>query len=101
MDDLRKCGFSKDGKHSCPQIFFSLLVASGGNPIGYEIYEGNISEGHTMIPLIRKLASRFGSEKPIVVADAGLLSKSNIAELTRNGYQFILGARPKSETEKV
>ena len=100
-DDLRKCGFSKDGKHSCPQIFLSLLVASGGNPIGYEIYEGNISEGHTMIPLIRKLASRFGFDKPIVVADAGLLSKANIEELTKDGYQYILGARPKSESEKV
>ena len=100
-DDLRKCGFSKDGKHSCPQIFLGLLVASGGNPIGYEIYEGNISEGHTMIPLIRKLASRFGFDKPIVVADAGLLSKANIDELTKDGYQYILGARPKSETEKI
>ena len=100
-DDLRKCGFSKDGKHSCPQIFLGLLVASGGNPIGYEIYEGNISEGHTMIPLIRKLASRFGFDKPIVVADAGLLSKAHIDELTKDGYQYILGARPKSESEKV
>ena len=100
-DDLRKCGFSKDGKHSCPQIFLGLLVASGGNPIGYEIYEGNISEGHTMIPLIRKLASRFGFDKPIVVADAGLLSKANIEELTNDGYQYIIGARPKSESEKV
>lgn len=100
-DDLRRCGFSKDGRHSCPQIFLGLLVASGGNPIGYEIYEGNISEGHTMIPLIRKLASRFGFDKPIVVADAGLLSKANIEELTRDGYQYILGARPKSETEKI
>ena len=100
-DDLRKCGFSKDGKHSCPQIFLGLLVASGGNPIGYEIYEGNISEGHAMIPLIRKLASRFGFDKPIVVADAGLLSKANIDELTNDGYQYILGARPKSETEKI
>ena len=100
-DDLRKCGFSKDGKHSCPQIFLGLLVASGGNPIGYEIYEGNISEGHTMIPLIRKLASRFGFDKPIVVADAGLLSKANIEELTKDGYQYILGARPKSESDKV
>ena len=100
-DDLRRCGFSKDGRHSCPQMFLGLLVASGGNPIGYEIYEGNISEGHTMIPLIRKLASRFGFDKPIVVADAGLLSKANIEELTRDGYQYILGARPKSETEKI
>lgn len=100
-DDLRKYCFSKDGKHSCPQIFLALLVASGGNPIGYEIYEGNISEGHTMIPLIRKLASRFGFNKPIVVADAGLLSKANIEELNKDGYQYIIGARPKSESDKV
>lgn len=54
-----------------------------------------------MIPLIRKLDSRFGFEMPIVVADAGLLSKANIDELTKDGYQYILGARPKSESEKV
>ena len=54
-----------------------------------------------MIPLIRSLASRFGFDKPIVVADAGLLSKANINELTKDGYQYILGARPKSESDKV
>ena len=54
-----------------------------------------------MIPLIRKLASRFGFDKPIVVADAGLLSKANIEELTKDGYQYIIGARPKSESDKV
>ena len=100
-DDLRKCGFSKDGKHSCPQIFLGLLVAAGGNPIGYEIYEGNISEGRTIIPMVKSLASRFGFEKPIVVADAGLLSKSNIEALKEDGIQFILGARPKSETSEI
>jgi transposase len=41
-DDLRKIGFSKDDKHQCPQIFLGLLVAAGGNPIGYGIFESNI-----------------------------------------------------------
>ena len=100
-DELRKCGFSKDGKHSCPQIFLGLLVASGGNPIGYEIYEGNISEGKTIIPVVQALADRFGFGKPVVVADAGLLSKDNIEALVKDGYQYILGARPKNESEKV
>ena len=100
-DELRKCGFSKDGKHSCPQIYLGLLVASGGNPIGYEIYEGNISEGKTIIPVIQALASRFGFGKPIVVADAGRLSKDNIEALVNDGYQYILGARPKNESERV
>lgn len=52
--DLRKTGFSKDGKHSNQQIFLGLLVALGGYAIGYDIFEGNIFEGHTLIPVIEK-----------------------------------------------
>ena len=33
-DDLRKIGFSKDGKFQNPQIMLGLLVGSGGWPIG-------------------------------------------------------------------
>lgn len=98
---LRKAGFSKDGKHSNPQIFLGLLVASGGNPIGYEIYEGNIYEGNTIVPLVKSLAERFGFGKPVVVADSGLLSKKNIEALTSDGYEYILGARPKSESDDM
>ena len=100
-DDLRRCGFSKDGRHSNPQIFLGLLVASGGNPIGYDIYEGNIFEGHTLIDFIGKMSAKFGLGKPIVVADAGLLSKKNIAGLKAEGYEFILGARPRNDSEAV
>jgi transposase len=100
-DDLRKTGFSKDGKHQCPQIFLGLLVASGGNPIGYEIFEGNIFEGNTFIPLIMRMSERFSLGKPIVIADAGLLSKKNIQGLEEKGYEYILGARPKNETESI
>ncbi len=37
-DDLRKAGFSKDGKHQHPQIFLGLLVGLGGYAIGYDIF---------------------------------------------------------------
>ena len=46
-DDLRKIGFSKDGKFQCPQIMVGLLVGEGGFPIGYDIFEGNTFEGNT------------------------------------------------------
>lgn len=74
-DDVRIPGWSKDGKNANPQVVLGLLVGPGGNPIGYEIHPGNTYEGHTMIPIIEKLQQRFGFPKPIVVADAGLLSK--------------------------
>jgi len=35
-DDLRKTGFSKDGKHGHPQILIGLLVGLGGYAIGYD-----------------------------------------------------------------
>jgi transposase len=53
-DDLRKTGFSKDGKHSNPQIFLGLLVGIEGYAIGYDIFEGNTYEGHTLIPFLKK-----------------------------------------------
>ncbi|WP_300442128.1 IS1634 family transposase, partial [Christiangramia sp.] len=100
-DDLRKAGFSKDGKHQNPQVFLGLLVGLGGYAIGYDIFEGNIYEGHTLIPFIEKTTAKFNLEKPVIVADAGLLSNSNILALEEKGYQYIIGARLKNEPEKI
>ncbi|PLX07764.1 MAG: transposase [Marinilabiliales bacterium] len=100
-DDLRKTGFSKDGKHHKPQIFIGLLVGMGGYAIGYDIFEGNIYEGHTLIPFIEQIRKKFNLNMPIVVADAGLLSKDNIKALEDNGYEYILGGRIKNESKKI
>ena len=100
-DDLRKTGFSKEGKHQNPQIYLGLLVSIGGDAIGYEIFEGNIYEGHTLIPFIERISKKFNLSKPIIVADAGLLSTNNISLLEQNGYEYILGARPKNEPDKI
>lgn len=100
-DDLRKTGFSKDGKHSHPQIFLGLLVTRGGNPLGYEIFEGNIFEGNTLIPVIKALEGKYDFNQPTVIADAGLLTKRNIEELERLGYPYILGARMKNMSKAM
>lgn len=97
-DDLRRIGFSKDGKFQQPQIMIGLLVGEDGLPIGYDIFEGNTFEGHTLIPALEKIERKYGFGKPVVIADAGLLSKSNVQKLQDAGYGFILGARIKNET---
>jgi transposase len=79
-DDFRVPGFSKDGKTQNPQIVLGLLVGAQGTPLAYEIFKGNQFEGGTMIPVLKAFAKRFRLSKPIVVADAGLMSKDNIAE---------------------
>lgn len=100
-DDLRKAGFSKDGKHQHPQILLGLLVSMDGYPLAYEIFEGNKFEGHTMLPVIEAFQAKFKLDKPVIVADAGLLSKSNIAELEEKHYEYIMGARIKNEKESI
>ena len=100
-DDLRRTGFSKVGKHKNPQIYLGLLVGLHGFAIGYDIFEGNIYEGHTLLPTIEKFEERYNLDKPVIIADAGLLNKENISMLESNGYQYILGARIKNETQKV
>jgi transposase len=96
-DNLRKTGFSKDGKHQHPQIVLGLLVSVGGYPLAYDIFEGNKYEGDTMLPLIDAFKERYQFERLTIVADSGLISNNNIAELEERGYSYILGARIKSQ----
>lgn len=100
-DDLRRTGFSKDGKHENPQIFIGLLVGLGGYAIGYDIFEGNIYEGHTLVPFIERISAKFNLGMPVIVADAGLLSNNNIKALDGMGYEYIIGGRLKNETEMI
>lgn len=99
-DDLRKIGFSKDGKFRNPQIMLGLLVGQDGYPIGYDIFEGNVFEGKTLLPTPAKIKEKFGFGNPVVIADAAMLSKSNLEALKENGYQFIIGGRIKNENEE-
>ncbi len=100
-DDLRKVGFSKDGKFQHPQIMLGLLVAENAYPIGYDIFEGNTFEGKTLLPIIEKIQAKYGFQNPIIVADSGLLSKENIESLKQLNYRFIIGARIKNETGAI
>jgi transposase len=100
-DDLRKTGFSKDGKHSQPQIVLGLLVSIGGYPLAYSIHEGNKYEGHTMLPAVEDFVKKFDLKDFVVVADSGLMNKDNIAELEAKNYKYILGAKIKSESKEI
>jgi transposase len=97
-DDLRKTGFSKEGKHQHPQILLGLLVSTDGYPLAYEIFEGNKYEGHTLLPVIEKYKHKYQVAQLAVIADAGLLSNENIGQLQSRQYEYILGARIKNES---
>lgn len=100
-DDLRERGFSKDGKHAQPQVVLGLLVSGEGYPLSYSIFNGAQYEGRTMLPIVEDFVTRFKLDDFVVVADSGLMNKSNIDLLESAGYKYILGARIKNESGKI
>ena len=100
-DDLRRIGFSKDGKFQNPQIMLGLLVGRNGYPIGYDIFEGNTFEGKTLLPVLRRIEKKYGFGKPVVVADAAMLSNENLQRLEQGKFPFIVGARIRNETQPM
>ena len=100
-DELKKNGYSKDLKFNQPQILLGLMVSKEGLPIGYEIFEGDKYEGHTMLPVLKKIQKRYELDNIFVVADSGMMNSENIAELKKEGFKFIVGARIKNMSKGI
>jgi transposase len=100
-DILRDFGYSKDCKFNEVQIVMSLLVDLEGRPVGYELYEGNVYEGHTLKDAIEKIKNRFKINKLIFIADRAMLSKDNIDLIKNSNYEYIISSRLKNKTAQV
>jgi transposase len=95
-NNLRQKGFGKDGKIGQTQILFCMLIDSDKHPVGYQIFNGNTFEGHTLPHAIAQLKKDYNINKIIIVADRGMIGKENIEAITDNGYEFIVGERLKN-----
>jgi transposase len=100
-DDLRVPGFSRDGKHAQPQVVSGLPVSRDGYPLSYSLFNGAQYEGRTMLPVVEDFVHRFDLSDFVIVADSGLMNKTNLALLESAGYKYIIGARIKSESAEL
>ena len=96
VDELRRKGFSKDGKPHRVQVVLALVQTQEGLPITYELFPGNTTDVKTLEPVIERLKERFQLNRVIVVADAGLLSEANLALLKSLGCEYVVAARLRS-----
>ena len=91
-DGFREPGFSKERRLD-PQITVGLLTDARGFPLQVNAFEGNKAETKTILPVIQAFAAAHQLPEVTVVADAGMLSEANLAELEDAGLRFIVGAR--------
>ena len=98
-EELPRKMLSGDKKSVFPQFCVALLTDPGCNPIGYELFEEKTLQDNSFITSIQHLSKRFELPRPIVIADAALLSKHNISGLREAHYEYILCIEPKNEPE--
>ena len=94
--DLKKIGFSKDGKSQHVQISLALSVTQHGLPVGYEIFPGNTYEGKTLIPVLNKLRKKHNTNDVTIIADSAMLNNYNLKELAEHNFGYIVSARVKN-----
>jgi transposase len=65
------------------------------------LWPGNTTDVTTLIPVVDRLRSRFGVRRVCIVADRGMISRETITALEKDerGWQYILGARMRSQNE--
>ena len=93
--DLRHYGMSKEGVIA-RQVMLGVVQTAEGLPLWHEVFEGNTAEVATIKGVIEKIVARFPIKRVIALADRGLLSTDNLADLQAivlpggNKLEFIL-----------
>lgn len=79
-DDVRKFGMSKEGIVA-RQVMLGVVQTAEGLPLYHEVFDGNTAEVTTLKSVIQRIVKQFPIKRVIAVADRGLLSTDNLADL--------------------
>ena len=78
--DVRHYGMSKEGVVA-RQVMLGVVQTAEGLPLWHEVFDGNTAEVTTLKGVIETIVKRFPIKRVIAVADRGLLSTDNLADL--------------------
>ena len=92
---LAKYGRSKEKRKDCKLVVLALVVNIHGFIKHSSIHEGNFSDCKDIENIIASLDHATGSEKPIIVLDAGIATKENLTIIRNKGYHYLCVSRTK------
>jgi len=82
-DDVRAFGLNKETGGIARQFVLGVVQSADGLPLMHTVHAGNVAETRTLQAMVSQVLERFAVERVILVADRGLLSLDNVAELTK------------------
>jgi transposase len=74
-------GYSRDRRSDRPQVVIGLLTSADGIPIAHHVFAGGTQDATTLKGVLEDLTRRFAVGRICVVADRGLITDDNIAEV--------------------
>src|SRR5712692_9954147 len=92
-NSLAQRGYSRDRRSDCKQIVIALVVTREGFPLAHECLVGNTQDGQTVQTLVRAMEQRFGKCRRVWVMDRGMISKENLAFLSRDGRRYLIALK--------
>ena len=92
-------GHSKDHRPDLNQMVVGAVIDNKGNPVCCEMWPGNTTDVKSLIPVIDRVRSRFHVGQFCIVADRGMISADNVAELEEREIPYIFGARMRKVKE--
>jgi transposase len=100
-DGFRMKGVSKEHR-PLPIVQMGLFIDDRGLPVAYELFPGNTNDGKTFPPMSQKVREKLRLVHIIFIADKGMMSGTNIAEIitNHNGYVFSKSVRKAKGTTK-
>lgn len=87
-----KRGYSRDHRPDCKQVCVALVVARGGVPLAYEVFDGNRVDVTTVKEIVTAMEKRFGAAKRVWVMDRGMASEANVEFLREGHRRYLIGA---------
>ena len=98
-ETLGRFGKSKDGRGDCRQMVLGMVIDGDGVPVASHMWPGNTADVTTLDLVAERLQARFGVRRVCLVADAGMISKKQVAAVEARGWEYILGARLRGTKE--
>lgn len=92
---LAKYGRSKEKRSDCKLVVLALVVNIYGFIKHSSVHEGNFSDCKDIEKVIASLDYATGTSKPVVVLDAGIATKENLAIIRSKGYHYLCVSRTK------
>ena len=97
--EIGRLGHSKDHRPDLNQMIVGIVLDREGTPVCSEMWPGNTTDVTSLLPVLKRIRSRFPIDKLCIVADRGMISADTLAYLEREKIPYILGARMRNVKE--